>query len=68
MVAFGLMDTSSATSSLLRRIPAIDRLLASAGFPPLVESYPRERVIEAVREVLDALRREIAAGTAGAHG
>lgn len=59
------MDTSSPTSSLLRRIPAIDRLLASAGFPPLVESYPRERVIEAVREVLEALRREIAAGTAG---
>src|SRR5689334_15736328 len=40
-----------------RAIPSVDRLLGTAGGAELVRRYRRERVVEAIRAVLDAVRR-----------
>ncbi|MCP4655573.1 MAG: L-seryl-tRNA(Sec) selenium transferase [bacterium] len=43
--------------TLLRRIPQVDRLLASAELQPLLRSNPRRRIVGELRETLDELRR-----------
>lgn len=46
-----------------RRLPGVDTLLASAPFAGLVESYPRTRVVAALREILDEVRAAAASGS-----
>jgi L-seryl-tRNA(Ser) seleniumtransferase len=41
-----------------RAIPSVDRLLGTAGGAELVRRYRRERVVEAIRTVLDDVRRD----------
>ena len=45
--------------SLLRQLPSLDRLLLLPATHDLTERYGRELVVEALREVLDALRAAI---------
>lgn len=52
-------------TQLLRRIPQVEHLLSSPELAPLLAAYPREQVVRRVREVLGALRSEIANGTVG---
>jgi L-seryl-tRNA(Ser) seleniumtransferase len=47
---------SVAPQAGLRRIPAMERILSSAAFAPLIDELGRERVKEAIVEHLDALR------------
>jgi len=47
----------------LRAIPSVDRLLADPAAGTLLARYRRERVVEALRTVLDAWRPRLAAGT-----
>ncbi len=44
------------------RIPSVDALIASADFGPLLEGYPRSRVVDAARGAVDAIRRRIGEG------
>ncbi|HMK93254.1 MAG TPA: L-seryl-tRNA(Sec) selenium transferase, partial [Thermoleophilia bacterium] len=46
----------------LRGLAAVDEVLREPSVAALCESYPRETVVEAVRTVLDRLRREILEG------
>jgi L-seryl-tRNA(Ser) seleniumtransferase len=46
----------------LRHIPSIDRLLAEPAGPALLARYRRERVVEALRRVLDGWRARMAHG------
>lgn len=46
-----------------RRIPAVDRLLASEAFSPLLEAAPRVLVVRATQWVQQELRSAIARGT-----
>ncbi len=39
-----------------RHLPGVDVLLASRSFQPLLEAFPRTRVVEAVRGTLEAVR------------
>lgn len=48
--------TAGAGDSALRRIPAVERILSSAAFAPLIEEYGRSRVKEGVVAHLDTLR------------
>jgi L-seryl-tRNA(Ser) seleniumtransferase len=48
--------------ALLRRIPAVDEVLASARVQALLARYPRWAVRDAVREALEDLRRRLRAG------
>lgn len=57
------MSESTRLSTLLRRIPQVDRLLASAELQPLLQSNPRRRIVGALRETLDELRRLAGEGT-----
>jgi len=43
----------------LRGLAAVDEVLREPGVAMLLDSYPRELVVDAVRAVLDRLRREI---------
>ncbi len=45
-----------------RRIPKVDKVLATAEVARLVGPYPRVVVVRAVRQVLDGLRRRLGAG------
>ena len=47
-----------------RAIPAVERLLASEPFRPLLEGSPRALVLRALQEELAALRESLAAGGA----
>jgi L-seryl-tRNA(Ser) seleniumtransferase len=47
---------------LYRKLPAVDELLHQTGIAALVESEGHAAVAEAAREVLEALRQEIASG------
>jgi L-seryl-tRNA(Ser) seleniumtransferase len=47
----------------LRAIPSIDRLLADPAAGPLLARHRRERVVEALRGVLDGWRSRLAGGT-----
>ena len=50
------MKDGHAAPSLLRSLPKVDRLLSSASFRKLAETYPRRRVVTELRETLDHLR------------
>jgi L-seryl-tRNA(Ser) seleniumtransferase len=45
--------------SLLRRIPAVDRVLAAPELEDAMNTHPRSLVVEAVHQVLDELRRDL---------
>ncbi len=57
------MPESTSPPTLLRRIPQVDRLLAAAELQPLLRSHPRRRIVGALRETLDELRRLAGAGS-----
>jgi len=46
----------------LRRIPSIDRLLASPEVGELLRAHPRERVVEALRAATESLRAAVRTG------
>jgi len=50
--------------AILRRIPSVDEILASASIQRLLERQPRWAILEAVREVLAACRERTLAGDA----
>jgi L-seryl-tRNA(Ser) seleniumtransferase len=54
---------SQPAKSLLRQIPKVDELLATEPLQALLRDNPRPLVLQAVREVLDGLRRRGVAGT-----
>jgi L-seryl-tRNA(Ser) seleniumtransferase len=60
----GTMTTAAPDQpdALLRRIPAVDEVLASPRVQALLVRYPRWAVREAVREVLGDLRRRLRVG------
>jgi L-seryl-tRNA(Ser) seleniumtransferase len=47
-----------------RRVPGVDRLLATEAFQGLLGRYPRARVLDATRTVLDEIRGELDGGVA----
>jgi len=49
---------------MLRRIPAVDRLLNSQGIREILGIYPRNLVLTAINQVLDKIRRDIQRGNA----
>jgi L-seryl-tRNA(Ser) seleniumtransferase len=49
-------EAAAAGDSALRRIPAVERILSTAAFAPLVDELGRERVKDAVVAHLDRLR------------
>ncbi|MGD2125541.1 MAG: L-seryl-tRNA(Sec) selenium transferase [Desulfobacteraceae bacterium] len=49
-------------SELLRRIPAVDRLLNSPSLMEISTVYPRSLVLKAINQVLDQIRRDIQSG------
>ncbi len=53
------MNDAPQRSQLLRSLPAVDEVLRSAEAAALLEAWPRARVTDVVREVLDGLRRAI---------
>jgi len=50
------------TTSSLASLPSVERVLTGAETAPLIEHFGRAAVTDAVRAVLDELRRELAAG------
>lgn len=50
------------TADSLRRLPSIDRLLKEQAAVQLAEQYPRDLVVQTLRETLDDIRSEIRAG------
>ena len=48
--------------SELRRIPSVDRLLGLEAVQELIDAFGREQSVDALREVLEALRDEVLAG------
>jgi L-seryl-tRNA(Ser) seleniumtransferase len=48
-----------------RALPAVERVLASAAFAPLLERAPRSTVATLLRELQHELRAELVAGSAG---
>jgi L-seryl-tRNA(Ser) seleniumtransferase len=42
-----------------RRLPGVDRLLATEGFLGLLDRFPRARVVDATRTILDGIRGEL---------
>jgi L-seryl-tRNA(Ser) seleniumtransferase len=55
-----LVDTNDA----LRRLPSVDRLLKEQAAVQLAEQYPRDLVVQALRETLEDARSDIRAGAA----
>ncbi len=53
---------SPAVGAILREIPSVDDLLASAHIRTLLDDHPRWAIVEAIREVLAELRRQLLAG------
>ncbi|MEM7050077.1 MAG: L-seryl-tRNA(Sec) selenium transferase [Acidobacteriota bacterium] len=51
--------------NLLRAIPPVDQLLASAAVGRLLEDHPRREVVGQTRHLLDRLRQAVRAGEAG---
>ncbi len=54
--------TQSKVEPILRRIPSVDELLGGQEAQALLATYPRWAVLEAIREVLAARRRQILSG------
>ena len=46
-----------------RRLPGVDRALASTGFAPLLAAHPRRRIVFHLRAALDHAREALARGT-----
>ncbi len=57
------MSETIVIRDLLRHIPKMDRLLASAEVEPLRAAYPRREIVERLRETLADLRRQAREGT-----
>lgn len=57
--------TDSSQQSLLRHIPAVDRVLSHPATAELAEHYAEELLKRMVRRALEELREEIRTGTAG---
>jgi L-seryl-tRNA(Ser) seleniumtransferase len=55
-------------SARLRSLAAVDEVLRDPGVEALLERYPRALVVDAVRTVIDRLRREILAGETAGEG
>jgi L-seryl-tRNA(Ser) seleniumtransferase len=55
-------------SNPLRALPAVHDLLTAPAFADLLREYPRERVVEAIRGRLDALREDLKRGKADSQG
>ena len=55
--------TTTPRKDLYRKLPSVDELLHQPEITALVESEGRAAVTEAAREVIEALRREIASGS-----
>jgi L-seryl-tRNA(Ser) seleniumtransferase len=51
------MPTSASTAALLRSLPKVDRLLAAPEMEPILAAHSRAEVVQAIRGVLDELRR-----------
>ncbi len=54
--------TPPETGSILRQIPSVDELLATARIRSLLAAEPRWAILEAIREVLAERRRRALAG------
>ncbi len=50
---------SDGTHEALRRLPAVDRVLQEPAVTRWLTDYGRDAVVDAVRDALDELRREI---------
>jgi len=61
------MTESNAQAELLRRLPAVDKVLREESLRPLLDRHPREAVAAEVRKALKGLRDRIAADPGGAH-
>ena len=60
------MTLAAPSTSLFARLPSVDAVLSAPETAPLLEDWGRALVADALREALDALRGEIAAGAAPA--
>lgn len=63
MAAKSLQEIESMRDELYRRLPSVNELILTSGFQLLVAKHGRERVLHAVRQALEQVRDEIAAGT-----
>ena len=59
------MPNDTDSLEVLRHLPKVDRLLASAPLLDIVRAYPRGRVVAELRLVLDDLRRRARRGSLG---
>ncbi|MBV8260822.1 MAG: L-seryl-tRNA(Sec) selenium transferase [Paraburkholderia sp.] len=50
-------------NALLAKMPAVERVIASADAQPLIAQYGRTQVLDAIRAAQDAWRRDVQAGT-----
>ena len=57
-------DAAAARKEQLRGLAAVDEVLREPGVERLLATYRRDLVVDAVRAVIDRLRREILAGGA----
>lgn len=60
MTAKITQETSATVGELYRRLPSVNEMILSPEVEPLLTRYGRERVVHAVRVVLEKLRAEIA--------
>ncbi|MGB3194000.1 MAG: L-seryl-tRNA(Sec) selenium transferase, partial [Phycisphaerae bacterium] len=60
--------TSSAKQDLLRKLPSVDKLLASPAVADWLQRHPRTLVVQCLRDALEELRRHIANDTGGRCG
>ncbi|HUS45471.1 MAG TPA: L-seryl-tRNA(Sec) selenium transferase [Phycisphaerae bacterium] len=60
--------TSSAKQDLLRKLPSVDKLLASADVADWLEHHPRALVVQCLRDALEELRGHIVSDTGGRCG
>ncbi|MCU0722814.1 MAG: L-seryl-tRNA(Sec) selenium transferase [Planctomycetes bacterium] len=61
------MAETPAPADLLRRLPAVDKVLRSEALKPLADAHPRDAVADAVRKALGALRDRVLAAPAADH-
>jgi L-seryl-tRNA(Ser) seleniumtransferase len=54
---------AQALNALLAKMPAVERVIASADAQPLIAQYGRTQVVDAIRAAQDAWRRDVQAGT-----
>ncbi|HET6442842.1 MAG TPA: L-seryl-tRNA(Sec) selenium transferase [Phycisphaerae bacterium] len=60
--------TSPAKQDLLRKLPSVDKLLASSDAADWLDRHPRTLVVQCLRDALEELRRHIANDTGGRCG